>query len=374
MSGASSNVLFKKCCIIGLGLIGGSLGMALGRAGAVEERWGIDVNERTMNEAVERSAVDRAAGPMEALKEADLVVLALPVGKTVKMLQEIAPLLKPGVLVTDVGSTKAEVVRAMEQFLPPGVEPIGGHPMAGSEQAGISAADPLLLENAVYLLTPSSRTAEDTVQKMKGLIASIRATPLVLSPEEHDELLGLTSHLPHLVAAALVNALKRAGESAGEKVLMLTGGGFRDTTRIAMGNPEVWCDIFSSNRFFLKRHLEVFRAELDRLAECLDDGAMEDAAFLLREARDFRSSLPLRGKGLFPGAYELIVLLPDVPGVLGKLTTVLGEAGLNISEIEILRVREEEEGSIRLGFHCAREREKAFGLLFQSGYNVWKKR
>lgn len=373
VSDANSKILFKRCCIIGLGLIGGSLGMALGRSGVVGERLGVDMHRQSMEEAVERAAVDDTASLSVAVREADLVILALPVRKTASILKEMAPLLQKGALVTDVGSTKVEVIRAMERHLPEEVEFVGGHPMAGSEQAGISAADPLLLENAVYLLTPVARTREKTVHKMKELIQSIKASPLVLSPEEHDKLLGLTSHLPHLVAVALVNALQKAAPER-ENLLTLAGGGFRDTTRIAMGDPEIWSDIFSSNREYLKQHLEVFQAELDRFARCLEEGSPEEAAKVLQEARDFRSSMPSRGKGLLPALYELIVLLPDVPGVLGKITTILGEAGLNISDIEILRVREEEGGTIRLGFNCAQERENAWSILSQNGYHVWKKR
>lgn len=372
MAASSKMPLLNKCCIIGLGLVGGSLGMALGRHNVVGERWGYDVDERSMEEARKRGAVDKTGPLLQVLKGADLVILALPVRKSMNMIRKIVPFLSRGTLVTDVGSTKKEVVAAMEKYLPSGVNGIGGHPMAGSEKSGITAADPLLLENAIYLITPTRRASPYALETLQELVRAIKAHPLVLEPEEHDRLVALVSHLPHLIAVSLVNAVRNSKESK-ELLLTLTGGGFRDTTRIALGEPSIWYDIFITNRYPLKEALELFQKELQSFLASLEKEKEEEVRQALEEARSFRCLLPYRGKGILPEAFELIIMLPDVPGVLGKITSLVGEAGLNISEIEILRIREEKGGSIRLGFNRVEDRDRALELLSARGYRCWKR-
>ncbi len=363
--------LFTKCCIIGLGLMGGSLGMALGRYGVVEERWGYDRDQNVMDEARNRDAVDRTGELPAALEAADLVVLALPVRQATEMVRQIAPWLKPGAVVTDLGSTKKTLLDAMNRWLPRGVAAVGGHPMAGSEKAGIQAADPLLLENAVYLLTPAAGAPRQAVMTMEKMVQSIKAHPIVLEAEEHDHLVALVSHLPHLLAVALVNTVRHTGEEQ-ELIKLLAGGGFRDTTRIALGNTAVWYDIFSTNSHHLKKALQRFQEELKALWLLLEkeEGA---AHMALEEAKAFRSAMPYRGKGMLPEIFQLILVLPDIPGIIGKVATLIGDAGLNISEIEVLKNREEEGGSIRLGFSLLEERDQALQILEDQGFRCWKK-
>lgn len=282
--------LFKKCCIIGLGLIGGSVGMALGKYKVVEERWGHDVNARAMVEARERGAVDKTADLSQALEDAELVILSMPVSQIVKMLGEISSSLQKGALVTDVGSTKQKIVETMEIVLPPGVTGVGGHPMAGSEQAGVTAANPFLLENAVYLLTPTRHTSNTKLEKLQDTIRAIRAHPFIMEPEEHDRLIALVSHLPQMVAVALVNTLRNCGQEH-ELLFTLAGKGFRDTTRIAMGEPSMWYDIFATNKIFLRDSLKIFLEELNLLHGYLEKGDEKETIKTLTKAGFVRRSL-----------------------------------------------------------------------------------
>ncbi len=352
--------------------MGGSLGMALGRYGVVGERWGFDRSRSAMGEAEARRAVDRVGELSRGLAGADLVVLALPVRRAVEMLREIAPGLAPGTLVTDLGSTKQALVEAMDRCLPAGVSAVGGHPMAGSERAGMEAADPLLFENAVYLLTPAQGASPQAVAAMEELVRAIKAHPLVLEAEEHDRLVALVSHLPHLLAVGLVNTVLRC-EGDRDLLLSLAGGGFRDTTRIAMGDAAVWYDIFSTNTAYLLQALQDFRGEIDVLCGLLQEEQEAGARSVLEQAKEFRRSLPYRGKGMLPEIFELVLALPDEPGIIGKVATLVGDAALNISEIEVLRNREDEGGSIRLGFSGLQERDKALELLENRGYRCWKR-
>lgn len=372
MGEQSNTPLFAKCCIIGLGMMGGSLGMALGRYGVVKDRWGYDCDENVMEEARKRDAVDQTGELPAALEAADLVVLALPVRQASEMVRQIAPLLKPGAIVTDVGSTKKTFLAAMNRWLPRGIVAVGGHPMAGSEKAGIQAADPLLLENAVYLLTPAAGASRQAVAIMERMVRAIKAHPIVLEAEDHDQLVALVSHLPHLLAVALVNTVRHAdGEK--ELIKVLAGGGFRDTTRIAMGDTAVWYDIFSTNAYHLKEALQRFQQELKALWLLLEKEEEGVARLALDEAKAFRSAMPYRGKGVLPEIFQLVLVLPDVPGIIGKVATLVGDAGLNISEIEVLKNREEDGGSIRLGFSLLEERDRALQILENRGFRCWKK-
>jgi len=292
-AGLCEKPLFKKCCILGLGLMGGSMGLALGEHKVVRERWGYDLDAAAMLQAKKRGAVDRTAALPHALADAELVILAMPVRqimRTLEMLGQNVSCLPEGAIVTDLGSTKEKVVQAMEAVLPAGVSGIGGHPMAGSEKAGIGAADALLLKNAVYILTPARQMKAAALHKMRQTVRAIGARPLVLEAAAHDKMAALVSHLPQLVAVALVNSLGDSGQTKGP-LLRLAGNGFRDTTRIAMGDPGMWYDIFQTNKLFLKESLQIFMKELDLIYNCLEQEDEKEAIARLSRAGSVRRQL-----------------------------------------------------------------------------------
>jgi prephenate dehydrogenase len=363
--------LYRKAVLIGVGLIGGSMGMALRERNLVKELWGYDQRPEVLIKALAKGAIDRATPKLEeAVMDADLVILAAPVRQSVALLAEIAPLLKEEATVTDVCSTKKIIV--MEAFRV-GIARsfIGGHPMAGSERAGVTAASSILLENAIYILTPVKETDQGKLACFKQLIYGIGAQPLILSSAEHDLLTAQVSHLPHLAAVALVEAVRKSSGN-GEKALTLAAGGFRDTTRVAMSNPEIWADICLTNKEAILKVLPFFYRELERLQRLICSGKEGELKTVFAEARSFRERVPYRGKGILPPLYELILLVPDSPGVIGKVATLLGEAGVNIAEIEILRVREQ-EGGMRLAFRDEEERLAAFEILKKYEYKVYRK-
>lgn len=271
--------------------MGGSLGITLGKNNVVGERCGYDLNEQTGKIALGKGAIDRWCNELpHCLAAAELVVLALPVRSIVSNLQTIAPYLRPGTIVTDMGSTKAEIVKAMEEYLPDQVWGVGGHPMAGSEQSGINAADGLMLEDAVYILTPGKKTPKAAVSKLEKMIRAIRARPLLLEPFEHDRLTALTSHLPHLVAVALSSMLSRHHKDK-ELLIKMAGKGFKDTTRIAMGDEKLWYDTFASNKYFLKKSLKTFLDELNVLYNDLESEDEKESKRKLQSAAAWRKNL-----------------------------------------------------------------------------------
>lgn len=363
--------LFERVAIIGVGLIGGSLGLSINRKSLAGEVLGIGRSRVALDIARECGAVNGISQSYGALPGCDLVVVATPVGSTLDIFKEISPHLSPGTLVTDVGSTKFEIVGGSGQILPPYTAFIGGHPMAGSEKEGITGADPYLFENALYVLTPMADTASHHLDSMVRLVEGIGARPVIMDPLEHDLSVAAVSHLPHLVAAALVNFLFDLPGS--EKISLLAAGGFRDTTRIASGSPELWRDIFVANRRFVLEALAPFRNRLDEFQAAVEEGDPEKIYRLLGRARSLRDGMPARTRGYLPAFWEIVVTVPDRPGIFGHITGVLGDAGININDIEILRVREGGEGAIRLAFSSSQEQERAVTLLNEAGIRARKR-
>lgn len=329
--------------IIGLGLMGASLGLALKNANLDGTIIGVDNDAQVVEKAIAIGAIDRGDSLKSAVVAADIIIICTPLAAFPEILAKIKPVIKSGSIVTDVGSTKAEVMRLFEQ-LPSGVWAIGGHPMAGAELKGIRGADSYLFENAVYVLTPGQDTPEHIVKRLSQLLTMTGARIQILDAALHDQLVATVSHVPHLAAVALVNSTEGNPDT-----LRLAAGGFRDTTRIASSNPDLWIDILQSNRQSIIAGLETLTKLLTDLTRQLASG--EDKKLLegLYRARDIREMIPQVKKGLLPGFVDVICIVPDRPGIIGELGRILGEDHINIVDIEILRVREGDGGTIRLG-------------------------
>lgn len=332
-----------------------------------------------MVEALSIGAVHRGTLDLAEAATADVVVVATPVNAIVDTIRRLAVYLRPGMVVTDVGSTKSVICKAASEVLPPDVTFIGGHPMAGSERQGVSHSDPYLFQNAVYALTPPitrdsvGRVREESVDDNPGmqcllsLVRAIGAIPLVIKPEEHDWIVAAVSHLPHMVAVSLVQAVAEEAR-INNKMLELAAGGFRDTTRVASGAADVWTDICLTNGPAIVRMLERFEEHLSRLKELI---ARADSSGLIKEfegARQIRATIPSRSKGILSSVYDMVVQLEDRPGALHELTGILARAGINILDLEILRVREGEGGTIRLAFERPEWLDQALVLLNRHGY------
>ncbi|BAF59802.1 prephenate dehydrogenase [Pelotomaculum thermopropionicum SI] len=363
---------FNRVAIVGVGLIGGSLGMAICARGLAREVVGTGSRLENLRLAVEMGAVHYfKEKPADGVAGADLVIIATPVSVTIPVLKEILPHLSPGSVITDVGSVKAGIVYQAEELVCSGISFVGGHPMAGSERSGVAGADPYLFENAYYLITPTARTGAHALEAVKRLVAGIGAKVIEMDPDRHDLAVAAVSHLPHFLAAVLVNTISQMPES--NEILPLAAGGFRDTTRIAAGNPAMWRDIFMANRERLLHMIRRFRTELDLFESAIAHDQTGYVLSKLEEARRVRSGLPARSKGYLPCLFEIVAAIPDQPGALARLTAHLAGAGINITDIEILRVREGEGGTVRVGFATESEQEGSYRLLKEKGYTVRKR-
>ena len=264
-------VHFQKVTIIGIGLIGGSLAMAIKKGGLARTVLGVDPQPDRLQKAIARGAIDAYTGDVaEGVEGADLVVLATPVGVFEPIIRQVIPRLSSGCIVTDVGSTKDFLVRQMEQILPEAVSFVGGHPIAGKEKSGIEAASVDLFRGTRCILTPTPRTDRKALEKIKSLWKEVGSEVVTMEPVAHDRVLAAISHLPHMAAYALVNTALDLLNQNGE-LLSFSGGGFKDFTRIAASSPEMWRDICLHNGENILTTLEAYEAVLGRIKRYIKD-------------------------------------------------------------------------------------------------------
>ena len=290
--------MFKQLGVIGCGLMGGSFALALRRAGLVKRVVGYSKSPSTTDKARRMGVIDQAAeSALLAVSGSDIVLMAVPVAASEATFRAILPLIDPGVLLMDVGSTKRDVVdaaiRTLKDRLPNFVP---AHPIAGKEVAGIEHAEASLYQGQQVILTPLPQTSPELIQKATDVWASIGSQVLRMTPENHDAAFAAVSHLPHLLAFAYVNGVAR--QPAGPDFLSLAGPGFRDFTRIAAGDPALWRDVLVANRDELAKQLTHFRQALEAMEYVMKSGNSEALEELIRAASTARSSwTPATTKG-----------------------------------------------------------------------------
>jgi prephenate dehydrogenase len=358
----------KRVAVVGTGLIGGSVGLALRRAG-LEVR-GFDRDLERGDRAKELGAIDRATRTItEAVAGADAVVVAVPVAAAAAVVVEALDAGAPAV--TDVGSVKAPVVAEIEAARPDlAARFVGGHPMAGSEQDGLDGADADLFVGSTWVLTPTEHTDGRVFAAVRALLAELGAEVVAVSPAHHDALVAVVSHVPQLAATTLMDVAATSGEQQAT-LLRLAAGGFRDMTRIAAGHPGIWPDICVANRDAIVAALDDYVEALDRVRGLVDAGDRPGLLDLLERARAARRSLPV-GTPTGEGLVELRVPVPDRPGVLADVTTLAGQRGINIADLEIAHsieggggvlvlvvseradVDDFEQALLERGYHCSR--------------------
>jgi prephenate dehydrogenase len=282
-------VQFRKITIVGVGLLGGSLGLAIKKRKLAHKVVGYVRRAASIAECKKAKAVDSCTRDLrEAVTDADLIVLCTPLAQMLPLLKEMLPAIKRGAIITDVGSVKTTVVKELESpIAKAGAHFIGSHPMAGAEKTGVAAARVNLFENAVCVVTPTKRSNQAALRKTEQLWKAVGARVMRLSPELHDELVSRSSHLPHVAAATLANLVLDPSHPKPQP--LLCANGFRDTTRIAAGSPEMWRDIAVANRKNLSKALEMFIRDLKHFQTLLkkgDEKAVERFFKLGKQRRD----------------------------------------------------------------------------------------
>ncbi len=289
--------LYERMALIGIGLIGSSISHAARRAGVVGSISGSARTAATIETARRLGLVDvAAASAAEAVKNADLIVLCVPVGACADVAREIGPALKPGAVVTDVGSVKGAVVRDVAPHLPAGVHFIPGHPIAGTEHSGPESGFAELFDNRWTILTPAADADAEAVEKLKTFWQALGANVEVMSAEHHDMVLAITSHVPHLIAYNIVNTAAHLGRVTDSEVINFSAGGFRDFTRIAASDPTMWRDVFLNNKDAVLEMLGRFSEDLTVLQRAIRYGDGDTLFRLFTEARAVRRGIIQAGQ------------------------------------------------------------------------------
>ncbi len=350
--------------LVGVGLIGGSIGLAA-RARADAEVRGYDPSARALECALERGAVDRPCDSLaEAVDGAELVVVAAPVGVLPELVGEVLAVAGADCVVTDVGSTKRAIVAAHgsdQRF-------VGGHPLAGAETSGVEHARPDLFDGATWYLTPAEHSSGMLYERLHRLIVALGARPAAIEPEAHDRLMATVSHLPHVLANVLVGQAARGLEAEGER-LPATGPSFRDATRVAGASSAIWTDIYVSNREALARQIDetVRRLQAVRASLAAADApalaAWNDSA---REDRERLLEVELAGGPV----HELRVAVPNRPGVVAEIALALGRAGVNIVDMALYPAPDASEGSVALWLAGEQQADRAAALIGELGLPV----
>jgi len=283
--------LFKKLCIVGLGLIGGSIGLAARRKRLAREVVGLVRRRESINESRRYGVSDHATLSVEeAVSDSQMIIMTTPLHAMEHLADAIAPCAPEGCVITDVGSSKRCIVNAMEKIFHPRAHFVGAHPIAGSEQSGMRAARDDLFEGTPCILTPTRKTDKEALKKVRELWESLGSNVSLLSPSDHDRIVAAISHLPHILAAALVNSLARMPRGA-KKILPLAGTGFKDSTRIAASPSDMWVDICLANRGEILRALKNYQIELTLVKRALERDDVSGLRNMLQRASGLRKKM-----------------------------------------------------------------------------------
>lgn len=281
--------LYNKLAIVGVGLIGGSAALALRRAGQTGEIIGVGRDSESLKQAVELGVIDQATSLEEAVRDADIILLATPVGQIPGLMRQLDGIAPSHTVITDAGSTKGDVVAAARQNLPSRLSRfVPAHPIAGAEKSGVTAARAELFSGKNVVLTPLDETDDDATRKAAAFWQACGANLAEMSVEEHDRIFAAVSHLPHLLAFALVDDIARRPNA--EKILGFAAGGFRDFSRIASSSPEMWRDISLANREALLGEIDAYQAELALVRKMLADGDGAALESLFKHAQAARNA------------------------------------------------------------------------------------
>jgi prephenate dehydrogenase len=284
-------LVFNRMAVIGVGLIGGSLARILREKGAVKEVVGIGRGEENLKRGVELGVLDRyTTNAKEGVAGADLVFVATPVCSIPKVVAEIAPFLAPGCIVTDGGSVKEFVVEACEQLMPEGTFFVGGHPIAGTEHSGVEASFSTLYQGKRCIVTPTANTDATALDKVVELWKIAGSTVPLMDPVQHDRVVAAISHLPHMVAYSLVNAVDGYDRFGGD-LLSFSAGGFRDFTRIASSDPVMWRDIALTNRDAILEMMDFFSGYLEKLRGLVAEGDGEGLRSFFLNSKEKRDAI-----------------------------------------------------------------------------------
>ena len=359
----------KTIGFIGLGLIGGSIARTIRKFHPDYRLLAFDKDRSALAEAVNLNVINGICDiDDEQLYNCDYLFLCAPVEFNVEYMEKIKDSLGKNCILTDVGSVKSVIHEKVTEL---GLEGrfIGGHPMAGSERSGFSNSSDHLLENAYYIITPGGEVALEKISDFTELISSLGAIPLVITAEEHDFITAGVSHLPHIVASALVNLVNLLDNDA-QYMKMIAAGGFRDITRIASSSPVMWEQICLENQKNISTVLDEFIRMLIQIRCSIDNKEADNIFDMFASSKDYRDSIDIVDNSLIPRSYVLYIDVADEAGAIATIATILATEKVNIKNIGIIHNREFEDGVLKIEFYTDAALEQAKVLLTKRNYKI----
>jgi prephenate dehydrogenase len=357
---------------IGLGLIGGSVAKSIRRIFPSYNIIGYDTDEAALSKAVADGTLTRSTKSItDDIASCDYIFLCAPVHYNIEYLQQLKPYIGENIILSDVGSVKSDIYEAVKA-LGLGKYFVGGHPMVGSERSGYDAATDRLIENAYYFITPGDEAPNEKAEEFMTFISDLGAIPIRYTPYEHDKITSYISHVPHVIAAALVNLVQGADTPDGI-LKSLAAGGFKDITRIASSNPVIWEHILLSNPDNVVSGLQEYVELIQKMIYDIRTGNSEGINAFFAASRSYRDSIPNNTSGVIRMTHELFVDIPDEPGALARVTTLLANGAINLKNFGVSHNREDEEGVLRLSFYEDSALKKAQDILSASGYKLYER-
>jgi prephenate dehydrogenase len=357
----------QRLAIVGTGLLGASVGLAA-RAAGVPEVVGADVSRQELRDAYRLEAITaRAHSVEEAADGADLVVAATPVRALAEVLSR-AHAVNPAAILSDVGSTKSHLLAQLESLSTNLGRVIPGHPMAGSEQRGAQAARVDLFHGAAWVLTPDAHVDHTALRRMTHFVRGLGGRPLILDPELHDQVVAFASHLPQLAATALMGAVAQVEAPAALRSLVASG--FRDTTRIAASEPDVWVDICATNSLSIVAALDALSERITVLRKLVAADDRDGLREVLAEAQSARLRIPTKPGSSPRGLRELVVHIADRPGSLAAVFRILGAAGVNVEDLVIDHELQGGSGNLHISVAGREALATALASLSSAGWTA----
>ena len=363
----------KTIGFIGLGLIGGSIAKAIRKYHPDFHILAYNRSKEALASAISTGIID---GVCEEMKDprfgsCDYVFLCAPVEINLECLAYLKEIRQPGCIITDVGSVKGIIHQKVEEL---GMTDcfIGGHPMAGSEKTGFDHSNERILENAYYILTPTPQVAEEKVQTYEKFVESLKALPVILDYQLHDQITGTISHLPHIIASSLVNFVK-THDTHDEMMKNLAAGGFKDITRIASSSPIMWQNICLKNKDNIVDILDQYIDSLEDFKEAIEREDDLDLYNRFESSRNYRNSMPSSSAGPIKKAFAVYCDIIDEAGGIAAIATILASNNISIKNIGIVHNREFEEGVLRIEFYDEDSSKRAVGLLQKFRYIVYER-
>ena len=358
---------------IGLGLIGGSIAKTIHRIFPEIRQIAFDISEETLKEATVDGVIAEGCTELsDAFSACDIIFLCAPVLENDDYLKQLLPLLNDQMIVTDVGSVKNRIHEKIRSV--PELEKhfIGGQPMCGTEYTGYAYSKDYLLENAYYVLTPSDNVPQEKVDRFYHFIQSIGALPLIMDPKAHDHAVGSVSHLPHVISASLVNLVRETDDEK-ETMRTIAAGGFKDITRISSSSPVMLENICIANREEILHLIDNYMAEVEKIRNQIAAADGEQIQSYFSEAKNYRDSINIKGKGSVHPIYQFFCDLIDEAGGIATIATILATNNISIKNIGIIHNREFEQGVIHLEFYQQDACDHAKELLEKFHYTIYER-